>query len=401
MTPRSNRKLSCPRSEVIPPGSTIGILGGGQLGRMLAIEARAAGYRTVVRTDEPLGGPAAQVADDEVNAPYDDAAANERFASMVDVITSEFENLPVDLLQWFEGRVPVRPGSRSIGVCQHRATEKRFLKSLGIPHAEFAVVSNAADAVAAFRALGPRAVMKSAAFGYDGKGQIRLQAGDDAGAAFTELNVGEVVIEKWVPFAREISVIGARTVAGTWVAFPPGENIHVNGILDTTIAPARVSPMVAVAADALARKIADGLDHVGTIGVEMFVLDDDSLVVNEIAPRPHNSGHHTIDACTVSQFGLQLRAVIDTELGEISQRSAAVMVNLLGDLWSGGEPNWSVPENQPTAFLHLYGKSSARPGRKMGHLTVVGDDVEELVRRAHELRHALTHSSDTPTDAPN
>jgi 5-(carboxyamino)imidazole ribonucleotide synthase len=379
---------------VIPLGSTIGILGGGQLGRMLAIEAFEAGYRTVIRTDEPRGGPAAQIADDEVNAPYDDEDANERFVNMVDVITAEFENLPVNLLRWFEDRVPVRPGSMSLSICQHRATEKRFLKSLDIPHAEFAVVSNAADAVAAFDQLGPLAVMKSAAFGYDGKGQVRLQAGDDAGRAFASLNVGEVVIEKWVPFRCEISVIGARAIDTSWVLFPPGENIHVNGILDTTIAPARVSAKVAAAADELARTIANGLNHVGTLGVEMFVLDDDSLVVNEIAPRPHNSGHHTIDACTVSQFGLQLDATTGAPLRQPQQHQCAVMVNLLGDLWSNGEPDWSVVEHEPHTFLHLYGKVSARPGRKMGHLTLTGEDIGQMVERAHAQRHALARVND-------
>jgi 5-(carboxyamino)imidazole ribonucleotide synthase len=359
---------------------------------MLAIEARSAGFRTVIRTDGAPGGPAAQVADAEVAAPYDDEHANARFATMVDVVTAEFENLPIQLLDWLEARIPTRPGSKSITTCQHRATEKRFLAANKISCAEFRIVDSEDQAHRAFAELGPKAVLKSAAFGYDGKGQARLNADDDAGLVFRDLGVGEAVMEALVPFVKEISVIGARTVDGHWVSLPPGENVHVDGVLDTTIAPARISPGIAGNADEIAHRIADALEHVGTLAVEMFVLADDTLIVNEIAPRPHNSGHHSIEACSISQFGLQLQAVIGSALTTPVQHSIAVMVNLLGDVWANGEPDWSVVSGDPSVVLHLYGKASARPGRKMGHLTVlgsIGDDPEELLQKALSLRQAL------------
>jgi 5-(carboxyamino)imidazole ribonucleotide synthase len=372
------------------PVRTIGILGGGQLGRMLATEAHLRGYGTVVRTDEAPGGPASQMADVEVSAPYNDDAANAVFAAQVDVVTAEFENLPVALLEGFEKVLSVRPSSQAIGICQHRATEKRFLAQHGIGHAPFAVIASVEEANEAHRDLGPDAVMKTAAFGYDGRGQIRLRADDNAGAGWNELGCGPAVIEQWVRFEKEISVVGARGVDGSWAAFPPGENVHVNGILDHTIAPARVPASVAMAADLLARRVADTLDYVGTLGVEMFVLADGSLAVNEIAPRPHNSGHHTIEACATSQFGQQVLAVAGEPLGDPSQHTPAVMVNLLGDVWSNGEPDWSHVAAVPGAHLHLYGKTGARPGRKMGHITVLAPTVEEALRLALELRATLS-----------
>ncbi len=370
------------------PGATIGILGGGQLGRMLAIEARLRGYHTVIRTDESGGGPAAQVAENEILGPYDDVAANERFISSVDVVTSEFENLPVSLLDWLGSQRPLRPGSRSIGVCQHREREKNFLAEHNIPHAAFTVITSETEAFDALTAMGAKSVMKTAAFGYDGKGQVVLRPGDDAAAAFRSLAVDRVVLEKWVEFACEISVVGARTIEGDWMAFAPGENVHAQGILDYTIAPARIAPSIAHAADQLAQRVANALDHVGTIGVEMFVMPDGSLVVNEMAPRPHNSGHHTIDSCVTNQFAQQLLAVTGSPLGDPTQHTPAVMVNLLGDLWENGEPNWDLALH-PRAHLHLYGKTTARPGRKMGHLTVLGDTVDEALVDALRLRSSL------------
>lgn len=360
-----------------PPGSTIGVLGGGQLGRMFCLEAQAAGYRTVIRTDEPSGGPAAQVADAEVLGDYLDEPANERFVSMVDVITVEFENLPVLLLEWLEARRPLRPGLRSISVCQHREREKKFLAGSGIPHARFEVAGSAHEAVRGFARLKSGAIMKSAAFGYDGKGQIRLDLGSDAGDAFTHLGVESVVIEELVPLVKEISIVGTRTYSGEWASFLPCENVHVGGVLATTTSPADVGSAIATHADELARKIADGLDHVGTIAVEFFVLEGGSLIVNEIAPRPHNSGHHTINSCNVSQFGLQLRAVTGEPLGAIVQHSSAIMTNLIGDQLA--EFAQRYPVGHAKSFLHDYGKSEPRPGRKMGHVT--------------ELYQALTLSS--------
>lgn len=367
----------------------IGVLGGGQLGRMLAIEARQAGHVVVIRTDESPGGPAGQVADDEVCGPYANQQLNELFLAKVDVVTAEFENLPADLLRFIEERRPLHPGSYSLSTCQHRATEKAFLRAHNISHADYEVAESAEAAVSAFARLGAPAIMKSAAFGYDGKGQVRLGAADDAGEAFSSLAVPAVVIEQFVPFVREISVVGARGTTGEWVSFHPGENHHVDGILETTLSPAQVANETAREADRVAHHIATSLQHVGTLGVEFFVLADGSLVVNEIAPRPHNSGHHTIDACSVSQFGLQLRAITGQPLGRIEQAGAAVMINLLGDVWSNGDPQWQALEAYPYAHLHLYGKTEPRPGRKMGHVTVVGDSPQELLQRAKAIKATL------------
>jgi 5-(carboxyamino)imidazole ribonucleotide synthase len=341
---------------------------------MLAESAKRHGYRTVVRTDEAPGGPASRIANAEICAPYRDDEANQRFISQVDVVTAEFENLPESLLTWIAERKPMRPNPQAIVTCQHRQREKEFLAANSIPHAPFRVITSAAECETAFTDLGPRAILKSAAFGYDGRGQIRLDANDstrsDASAAWIALDVPAAVMEQFVAFVSELSIVGARSQSGDWVAFAPNANVHVNAILDTTTSPANVAPEVAQNAEAIARTIADKLDYIGTLAVEFFVLADDTLVVNEIAPRPHNSGHHTIDSCISSQFDLQLRATVGLDLGDVTQHSPAVMHNLLGDLWDNGEPDWVTMTSQPGAHLHLYGKSEPRPGRKMGHLTI-------------------------------
>jgi 5-(carboxyamino)imidazole ribonucleotide synthase len=377
---------------VLPAGSTIGILGGGQLGRMLAIEAKGRGYRCVIRTDESAGGPAAQVADGEHLGPYDDDAINAVFVGSCDVVTSEFENLPGDLLHSLSQRVPVRPHAMSLLVCQHRRREKEFLAAHDVPHTPFAVVRSASDLRLAMTEFNGPAILKTAAFGYDGKGQVRLSVGSDAEVAWKQLGADEGVLEKFVDFALEISVVGARGTDGEWAAFPAGENVHRNGVLDYTVAPARISEETARRASSLAQSIAEALDHVGTIGVEMFVLRDGSLMVNEMAPRPHNSGHHTIEACNTSQFGQQWRAAVGAPLGDTTQHTPAVMLNLLGDVWVNGEPDWSLVSAHTNAFLHLYGKSEARPGRKMGHLTLLaspGQSREDLLAAGLALRASL------------
>ncbi len=379
-----------------PNPVTLGVVGGGQLGRMLALDARANSLGCVVRTDEQPGGPAAQVADAEFVGPYDDAALNAAFVDTCDAVTVEFENLPAALLDAIAERVPVRPGSSSVAVCQHRRREKEFLAANAIPHAPFAVVRSADQVVTALTSLGGKAILKTAAFGYDGRGQERLDGSTmsdrEIGDAWARLDADEAVLEQFVRFQREISVIGARGHDGSWVSYPPGENVHVAGILDHTIAPAPIDDAVAARATSLARAIAERLGHVGTIGVELFVLADGSLVVNEMAPRPHNSGHHTIDACEVSQFGQQWRAALGLPLADASQLTPAVMLNLLGDLWSNGEPEWSAVVDDPTVRLHLYGKSEPRSGRKMGHLCVLGrpnESMSALVPRALEVRRRL------------
>ncbi len=342
---------------------------------MLAESAKRHGYRTVIRTDDAPGGPASRIADAEICAPYDDDEANQRFISQVDVVTAEFENLPESLLNWIDEQKPMRPNPQAIVTCQHRQREKEFLAANSIPHAPFRVVTSAAECETAFKDLGPRAILKSAAFGYDGRGQIRLDANDvarsDASRAWIALDVPAAVMEQFVPFISELSIVGARSPHGDWVAFAPNANVHINGILDTTTSPADVATVVAQQAEAIAHAIADKLDYIGTLAVEFFLLADNILVVNEIAPRPHNSGHHTIDSCISSQFDLQLRATVGLELGDATQHSPAVMHNLLGDLWANREPDWAIMTAQPGAHLHLYGKSEPRPGRKMGHLTIL------------------------------
>lgn len=376
---------------ILQPGQTLGILGGGQLGRMTAREAKRAGYRVAIYTNEPHGSPAGQLADLEINAAYYDDEARDHFLKEADVITMEFENLPGNLLEAFEKFRPVRPGRKALEICQNREREKLFLKEQGLPHAAFRVVKNASDLAAAVEALGLPCVLKTAAFGYDGKGQQKLKGGEDLAAVWKALGAPRGVLEQWVTFEKEISVVAARAVDGTFAAFPPCENEHKNHILDLTIAPARISPETSARAVELTKSVAAALDYTGTLAVEFFLKADGSLLVNEIAPRPHNSGHHTIDACVTSQFEQQLRAVAGLPLGDARQHTPAVMGNLLGDLWPAPEhgPDWSPILKHPRAKLHLYGKRRAVAGRKMGHFTVLADTVEQALAEAREIKAAL------------
>lgn len=376
---------------ILLPGRTLGILGGGQLGRMTAREAKRAGYRVAVYTNEPHGSPAGQLADLEINAAYFDDDAREHFLREVDVITMEFENLPGDLLAAFESSKPVRPSRSALEICQNREKEKLFLRRIGVPHAEFRVVKNAEQLAAAVAALGTPCVLKTADFGYDGKGQQKLKGGEDPAIIWKKHASPRGVVEQWVPFEREISVVAARAMDGTFAAFPPCENEHLRHILDITISPARIAPEVAAGAVSLTEKIATALDFTGTLAVEFFLSDSGQLTVNEIAPRPHNSGHHTLDSCCTNQFEQQLRAVAGLPLADPRQHSPAVMVNLLGDLWPAPDqaPDWTPVLKHPRARLHLYGKRRAIPGRKMGHFTVLGDTIAEALSEARLLQAAL------------
>lgn len=378
-------------APILLPGRTLGILGGGQLGRMTAREAKRAGYRVAIYTNEPHGSPAGQLADLEVNAAYFDDEAREQFLREVDVITMEFENLPGDLLAYFDAYKPVRPGRQALETCQNREREKLFLRRIGVPHAEFRVVKNAGELAAAIRELGVPCVLKTADFGYDGKGQQKLTGGEDPAGVWTNLKAPRGVLEQWVTFEKEISVVAARGLDGSFAAFPPCENEHFQHILDITMAPARIAPETAAAATALTEKIAAALEYTGTLAVEFFLTGEGKLVVNEIAPRPHNSGHHTLDACCTNQFEQQLRAVSGLPLADPRQHSPAVMVNLLGDLWPAPEqaPDWTPVLSHPRARLHLYGKRRAVPGRKMGHFTVLGDTIGEALADARRLQAAL------------
>ncbi len=376
---------------MLNPGQTLGVIGGGQLGRMLTREAKRCGYRVVVFTDESPQSPAGQLADVEINAPYFDPEATARFIEEVDVVTMEFENIPGTFLQAVEQRRPIFPPRLALETTQHREREKNFLRQHGLSPAEYLVVDSPVSLAQAMRELGTPSVLKTAAFGYDGKGQIKLAAGDDPDHVWSIFGAARGVVEKWVDFAMEISVIGARDQQGNFAAYPPGENIHRNHILDFTIAPARITPALAQAAVALAKRVADALNYVGTLGVELFVTKDGRLLVNEIAPRPHNSGHHTIDACDCNQFEQQLRAVAGLELGSAHQHTPVVMVNLLGEVWPDETtaPDWSPILQHPRAKLHLYGKRRALPKRKMGHFTVLGDTVEQALEDARKIQAAF------------
>jgi 5-(carboxyamino)imidazole ribonucleotide synthase len=376
-------------APILPP-ATLGVLGGGQLGRMFAIEARRCGYRVAIYTDEPKGSPAGQVADLEFNGAYDNEALLHAFLDEVSVVTVEFENIPENCLRIAEARRPLRPGLRAIHTTQHRQREKEFLRANGIECAPFCIVSDELGLRQAVAELGRPCVVKTAAFGYDGKGQSKVEQGSDLGQVWSGFEGRSAVVEQWVPFVCEISVVGARAVDGSLAVHGVIENQHLHHILDLSLVPARVGAEVAQQALALWRAVAEALDYVGTLAVEMFVTAGGRVLVNEVAPRPHNSGHFSIDACLASQFGLQLRAICGLALADASPHSASVMINLLGDVWpDGNEPDWAAVLNQPWARLHLYGKAHPRARRKMGHITVLGEDLPQALERAQAIKRSL------------
>ncbi len=350
--------------QPVPPGATIGILGGGQLGRMIALAAARLGYRCHIYCPE-TDSPAALVSAAATVAAYDDQPALERFAAAVDVVTLEFENVPLAAVEVLGAVVPVRPGARALEVAQDRLVEKDFLRAIDVPTTDYRRAENADDVAAAVAELGTPCVLKTTRLGYDGKGQVRIESADAAAAAWAEMGGQTGIVEAFVDFDREISVIVARGYDGEVAPYCPVENRHVNHILDTTIAPAAISETVARHAVDLATRTAEALELVGLLAVEMFVARDGSLLVNEIAPRPHNSGHWTIDACLTSQFEQAVRAACGLPLGSVERHSDAEMKNLLGDAVDG----WPDLLADPYAKLHLYGKTEARPGRKMGHVT--------------------------------
>ena len=378
--------------QPILPGSTIGFVGGGQLGRMLALEARRMGYHTVV-LDPAQDAPAAQVTDDQIRAPLDDLDGLRRLADRCDVVTLEWENADADGLRALGDAAPIRPGPHVLEVAQHRLREKDTARRLGLPTADYRSVRSEADLTHALDELGTPAVLKTCRGGYDAKGQRVLRHREEAAAAWAALGGegAELILEGWVPFRMEASVICARGPRGALTSFPIGENVHRNGILDFTLAPARISPALAHEARQIGEALAEGLDLVGLLAVELFIDGDDRLYVNEIAPRPHNSGHYTWEACAPSQFELQLRAVCDLPLPEPKLLSPACMANLLGSHIGTGEklPGSERALAVPGLALHLYGKRSARPGRKMGHVTVLAESVEVAFGEAARARDLL------------
>lgn len=348
-------------------GATIGILGGGQLGRMLAIAAARLGYRTVIFDPDPAA-PAAQLVNEHICAAYEDEAALDRLAEAASVVTYEFENVPVEAVERLEKRLPVRPGSKALRTAQDRLLEKSMARELGIGTAEFAAVTSRTDLDAAMAATGLPAVLKTTRFGYDGKGQAKIAAETDADSAFAAMKGAPAILESFVHFEREVSIIVARATDGTVHAFDPVENVHRNHILHTSTVPATLHPYAAAEARRIAAAIADHLDYVGVLAVEFFALreaGEDRLLVNEIAPRVHNSGHWTEAACVISQFEQHIRAICGLPLTDPVRHSDCVMENLIGDEIA----RLAELAAEPGVLVHLYGKAEARPGRKMGHFT--------------------------------
>ncbi len=385
-------------THIIQPGGWLGLLGGGQLGRMFTMAAQSMGYRVAV-LDPGEHSPAGSVADRHVRADYLDAAGLSELAGLCHGVTTEFENVPAKALEYLAAHCRVSPGADAVAIAQDRIREKQFVNSCGVETAPFVPVLSGADVDAAPADLFP-GILKVARLGYDGKGQVRVATRDEALAAFGALGGVPCVLEKRLPLEREISVVVARRETGDTAVFPVAENEHAHGILDTSIVPARVSAALAQRATDAARAIAEGLRYVGVLCVEFFVLAGDDLRVNEIAPRPHNSGHYTIDACVTSQFEQQARVLAGLPLGSTGQHCPAVMVNLLGDVWfrrdpalgrapEPVEPEWAKVLVHPAAKLHLYGKREARPGRKMGHVTCLGTSIDEALATARTIREEL------------
>lgn len=356
---------------------------------MFAIAARRMGYRVHAFSpdrDTPTG----QIADREITAAYEDLDALRAFARGVQAVTFEFENVPAASVAAIAEIVPVRPSGFVLHTAQHRAREKTFLANAGLPVTPFALIDSAAELAAAVDRLGTPSVLKTASFGYDGKGQVKLTRPDEQEAAWATLGHQPCVLEAFVSFERELSVIAARGADGQVAVYDLFDNRHRHHILDLTIAPADVPPAVQAEARRIAAATLEALDVVGLLCVELFLTTDGQLLINELAPRPHNSGHLTFDACITSQFEQQLRAVCGLPLGSTQLLRPAAMSNLLGDVWANGEPRWADALRMPNVKLHLYGKSDPRPGRKMGHLTALGETREEAVALVQAARQALT-----------
>lgn len=374
--------------KMILPNSTIGVFGSGQLGRMFAIEARKIGYR--VHTFSPESDtPTGQVADFETQSAYDDLDAVRKFAASVDVVTFEFENVPSMAVDAAAQFVEVFPKGEILHTTQNRLREKTFLAENSFPVTPFRPVKTIEDIYKGVDDIGLPAVLKTARFGYDGKGQAKIQAVGEIEPAFAELNGQEAVLEAFVEFEKEVSVVCARDQSGNFAHYGVIENEHADYILDISFAPAIVPEKVFVEAIEIAQNIADTIDYVGTLSVEFFLTKDEKLLVNELAPRPHNSGHLTFDACVTSQFEQQLRAVCGLPLGSTEFYRPVAMANLLGDLWQNSEPNWPAALNNPNLKLHLYGKLEPRKGRKMGHLTAVADTAAAAVNIVKQARDGL------------
>jgi len=373
---------------MILPGETLGVIGGGQLGRMFTVEALRMGYDVVV-LDPDANSPAGQLASHHICATYDDTAALDDMARRCRAITIEFENLPLSSLTYLDDRVTLSPSPRCVEIAQNRLLEKNCFSQHGLATAAFAPLQTQDDIDAAVAVTGLPCIVKTAQFGYDGKGQRVCHSRQDVAEAFEQLGQVACIVEQKITLTREVSVILARSRSGVSVAFPIAENTHENGILDTTVVPAHLEAGQADQARALANQLADALDYIGVLAVEMFVNDDNDILLNEIAPRPHNSGHFTLDATQTSQFEQQVRMLCDLPAGSVALDRPVVMLNLLGDLWGDTQPQWQTLYAEDSSYLHLYGKKQALVGRKMGHVNLLGDDRDQLLQRARDLKQAL------------
>ncbi len=373
---------------MIFPPSTIGILGSGQLGRMLSFAAKRMGYKVIVYS--PANNtPAGQVSDEEICADYNDLEALRAFAQKVDVVTIEFENIAVEALKELAKQVAVHPSPFVLHTAQNRLREKTFLANAKLPVTPFKQIDSTEQLVTACEALGLPAVMKTAGFGYDGKGQAIVESLAEAQAAYKQLGEGTVILEAFIDYRQELSVVAARNEAGAYADFGVIENEHKNHILATSIAPSSLAKSIQEEARAIAKATLEALGVVGVMCVEFFLTADNALLINELAPRPHNSGHLTIEGAACSQFEQQLRAICNLPLGDSSIKQATAMINLLGDVWQDGEPNWKEILSMPDTHLHLYGKEEARLGRKMGHITLRRSSKELLNEAILNIRKAL------------
>ncbi|SFM38319.1 5-(carboxyamino)imidazole ribonucleotide synthase [Nitrosomonas communis] len=372
----------------IIPGAMLGLLGGGQLGRMFTMAAQSMGYRVTV-LDPAEESPAGSIAERHLCADYHDASALHELSTTCAGITTEFENVPAEVLRFLEQHCVVSPPARSVSIAQNRLLEKQFLAANGFSVAPFLAIQNNDDLSAAIDALFFPGILKVSQFGYDGKGQVRIHTPHELSDAFAYLQQQSCVLEQLLPLACEISVIVARDFDGVITLFPVAENQHMHGILDMSIVPARIPAGIVQQARKMATDVAVKLDYRGVLCIEFFVLTDGRLFINEIAPRPHNSGHYSLDACITSQFEQQARVLCRLPQGSTALHTPVVMVNLLGDLWQLGEPDWNKVLKNPNTKLHLYGKREARPGRKMGHFTVLAGTVEQALQQAEAIKISL------------
>lgn len=372
----------------ILPGATLGMLGGGQLGRMFTVAAQTMGYKVVVLDPDP-GSPAGIIADKHLCAAYDDEQALAEMAELCAAVTTEFENIPAQTLAFLENKTTVRPSSKALAQTQNRNVEKNFIASLGIATAPYVPILRREDIADVEKTISFPAILKVATFGYDGKGQVPCDNLDDVYKAFESLGEKECVLEQKIRLEREISVVLARSESGSMTNFPVAENAHVNGILHSTTVPANVSAEQAQTAIRMADEIARGLGYIGTMAVEFFVSTDGDIIANEIAPRPHNSGHYTLDACHTSQFEQQVRMLCGLPAGNCDLVSPVVMINTLGDVWGNSAPKWDQLLAEPNVKLHLYGKKEARVGRKMGHFNVLAANTDDAMAQASRLFDAI------------